>query len=401
MTRRLALQNERVSTWLAFALIPISGLAVDIYVPSIPAMAAGLAITPAAVKLTITVFLISYGLSQLVVGQVLDSYGRYRINLVSLLVFTASCISIVVTRNLPLILLLRFVQGSAVGTIVVAKRAFFIDVYSGARRRHYTSLVTVVWAAAPVFGPFVGGYLQNSLGWKSNFYVLALYGLVMLLLELRFSGETLKTAQPFYPQAIVQAYRTILSAKDFSLGLLTLGLSYAMIMVFVMNMPFIVEHGFGLSPVVTGYCALCSGIALFAGGLLGKYLIERPLLKRLRLANAVQLLVALAMFGVGCRVNNLYVIVAFVFVLNLLQGFIYNCYFTYCITRFPAYAASASGITSGGAYAFISLFSYAITAALNIHDQKTLSLSYIILAALIFATLFWVKKALPAAVEIS
>jgi len=303
------------------------------------------------------------------------------------------------TRNIPAILLLRFIQGIAVGTIVVAKRAFFIDVYVGEKRRHYTSLVTVVWAAAPVVGPFFGGYLQAIFGWKSNFYFLALYGLAMLVLELKFSGETLKTAQPFHPRAIYRAYRTILSARDFSLGLLILGLSYSMITVFVMNMPFIVEHGFGLSPVVTGYCALSSGIALLLGGLWGKYLIDRPLLHKTRAANWLQLAVAALMFGAGCWFNNLYAIMAFVFLLHLLQGFIYNGYFTYCITRFPAYAASASGITSGGAYAFISLFSYAITATLNIHDQKSLSLSYIILAVMILMTLFMAKKALAAAGE--
>jgi MFS family permease len=387
MMNRLKKENERISSILAFALIPVSGLAVDIYVPSIPSMAADLHTTPAVVKLTMTVFLISYGIAQLFVGRISDSYGRYKLNIFSLLLFTASCIGIAVTKNIHFILLLRFIQGIVVAVTVVTKRAFFIDVYEGEKRKHYTSLLTVVWAVAPIVAPFLGGYLQTGFGWKSNFYFLALYGFVMLLLELKFSGETIKTPHVFHWRAILNTYRMFFSAKDFFLGVLTLGLSYAMAIVFGMSIPFIVEHHFHLSPVITGYCALCSGIAIFAGGLWSKYLIHKPLFKKLRIVNVSQLCIAVAMFGSGGFFDNIYAAMLFVALLHLLQGFMYNSYFTYCVTRFPEYAASAAGITSGGGYIFLSVFSYAITASINMHDQRTLSISYIILSIAIFVVL--------------
>jgi len=43
-----------------------------------------------------------------------------------------------------------------------------------------------------------------------------------------------------------------------------------------MSMPFIIEHNFHFSPVVTGYVALCSGVAILLGGILSKRLINKP-----------------------------------------------------------------------------------------------------------------------------
>jgi hypothetical protein len=192
----------------------------------------------------------------------------------------------------------------------------------------------------------------------------------------------------------LNTYRIFFSAKDFFLGVLTLGLSYAMAIVFGMSIPFIVEHHFHLSPVVTGYCALCSGIAIFAGGLWSKYLIHKPLFKKLWIVNVSQLGIAVVLFSAGSFGDTIYAMMLFVALLHLLQGFMYNCYFTYCVTRFPEYAASAVGITSGGSYIFLSVFSYAITTSINTHDPKTLSLSYIILSIMIFVALLVARKRL-------
>ncbi|RZL12349.1 MAG: MFS transporter, partial [Pedobacter sp.] len=79
-TKRLKPENQQLSTILAFALIPLSGFATDVYIPSLPSMAADLKVSDIQVQLTLTLFLISYGVAQLFVGSLLDAFGRYRIN---------------------------------------------------------------------------------------------------------------------------------------------------------------------------------------------------------------------------------------------------------------------------------------------------------------------------------
>ena len=84
----------------------------------------------------------------------------------------------------------------------------------------------------------------------------------------------------------------------------------------------------------------------------------------------------------------------FVFFIHLLQGFTYNVYFTYCLTRFPEFAATASGISSGGSYLIFSVVSYCIVHAIQVDDQLGLSLAYIICLVLIFVLLLQIKGVL-------
>ncbi len=50
--------DTRISTWIAFALLPLSGFATDIYVPSMPGMANQLGVQEVQIQSTLTFFLI-------------------------------------------------------------------------------------------------------------------------------------------------------------------------------------------------------------------------------------------------------------------------------------------------------------------------------------------------------
>ena len=84
--------HQGVSTILAFALIPMSGFATDIYIPSLPAMAVQLGVSNAAVQLSLILFMVSSGVSQLFVGSLLDSFGRFRLGITALFVFTLAAL---------------------------------------------------------------------------------------------------------------------------------------------------------------------------------------------------------------------------------------------------------------------------------------------------------------------
>ena len=193
LNKQLETKHQFIATILAFAVIPMSGLATDIYLPSMPSMAEDLHLPEARIQLTLTFYLISYGISQFFSGALVDAFGRYKISIMALLLFVVSFWITGHTQNIYVIYLMRIVQGILSGLVVVSKRAFFVDVYDGEKRKHYLSIMTIVWSLGPIIAPFIGGYLQKSFGWQSNFTVLAAYSLLILVLELVFSGETLKT----------------------------------------------------------------------------------------------------------------------------------------------------------------------------------------------------------------
>jgi MFS family permease len=257
--------RQSISTALAFALIPLSGLATEIYVPSLPDMAEKLHSTPAAAQLTLAIFLVSYGICQLVVGSVLDSYGRYRPCLFSLLLFSIASFVIANTQNIHLIYAMRAVHGITTATIAVSKRAYFVDVFSGEKLKHYTSLFSIIWSSAPIIAPFIGGYLQAAFGWQSNFYFLGFFAVLMLLLELLFSSESLPVFQPFHLPSIGRTYLSMVRSKDFSAGVVVLALCYSTLLLYGMAGPFLIERVLHYPATMTGNCSLISGIAVLAG----------------------------------------------------------------------------------------------------------------------------------------
>jgi predicted MFS family arabinose efflux permease len=386
--------NRKRATILAFALIPLSGLATDIYLPSFPNMALSFKVGASSIQYTIICFLLSYGIAQLFVGSIIDSFGRYRINLASLLVFALSSFAIVLTTDIHIVYLMRVIQGITTAFIIVGKRAFFVDVYTSEKRRHYTSMLSIVWATAPILAPFFGGYLQKSFGWQSNFVVLGIYGVLMFLLELIYSGESINVKHPFHPKSIFKVYKTLISSVDFTFGIVILGVCFGILMIFSMSAPFIVEHLFHLSSVATGYCALLSGTSIFIGGILGKTLKFGSMSKKLILANITQLGLVGLMYFLTSVYTSLPFLMMFVVLINIICGFIYNLFFTYCLTRFPLNAGVASGLTSGGSYLVTSFVTSVLFGFIVIKDQSSLALGYLVLGVLITGLLLFLRKKL-------
>jgi MFS transporter, DHA1 family, multidrug resistance protein len=390
--KRIKEENQHMATILAFALIPLSGFAVDIYLPSMPNMGAALQVSGMQVQLTITIFLASYGISQLFIGSILDSFGRYNIGLWALVIFALSCLVIATTQNIYVFYAMRIVHGITVAAIIVAKRAFFVDVYTGTQLKNYLSLFTIVWSTGPILAPFFGGYLETAFGWQSNFYFLAGLALVIALLELIFSGETLIDYSEFSVKKITRVYMDMMATPSFTLGLLMLGLSYSMVIVFNMTGPFIIEHHLSFSPVTAGYCSFILGIAWMVGGFAGKATINRPFYKKLFINLFLQIIFISAMLiSLNFRVN-LYTLIFFAFIIHVAAGFAFNNYFSFTLSLFPKNAGIASGLSGGVNYITVSLLSYGIVYFIPAKDERNLADSYLVLILLSALVMFFVYK---------
>ncbi|WP_330097575.1 MFS transporter [Flagellimonas taeanensis] len=390
--KRLHADHKKKATLISFLMIPLSGLVTDIYAPSLPTMASELQQSEGAVQLTLTLFLLSYAVVQFFAGSIMDSYGRYRITLISLVLFILSNVVIAMSTSLGPIYAMRILQGIAIGCIGVAKRSFFVDVHEGDKRKHYLSIMSIVWSIAPIVAPFIGGYLQHYFNWQASFYVLAGYASVLFFLELLYSGETVPEFRPFKRKAILKDYGTMLRTPMFLYGVICSGLCYGTIMIFNLSGAFIVEHGMGFPPVVAGYASLIMGIAWLLGGFIGKSLIDRPFVPKLRIANILGIAVTILMILSATVWENLYSLILFAFLVHVGVGFIFNNYFAYCIGRFPKMAGISGGFIGGSAFFITSISSYAIVGLVHPQDQSGLGISYLAMAMLIMVILLFLVR---------
>ncbi len=375
--------HQGFSTILALSLIPLSGFATDIYLPSLPAMAKDLHVSASAIQLSLVLFMFSTGVSQIFIGSILDSFGRFKINIVSLALFSLTSFIIAFVPNINVIYLMRIIQGITIAFIVVGKRAYFVDLYSGEKLKNYISLFAIIWACAPIMAPFVGGYLQSIYGWRSNFYFLGVLSLLFLVLELIYSGESLKYFHPFKRKMIVQTYSGMLKATDFTLGLVIIGVCFGLVVVYSLSSPFIIESVFGYSAVTTGYSSLLSGFSIMIGGIIAKSLIKEPLTKKVVTAIGVQIGLVLLMIITVPFGTNIYTLTGFTIGIHICGGFIFNIIYGYCLSRFSKNAGVASGLTGGAMYMVSSVFSYGFANLFAVKSQALLGLANISLILLI------------------
>ena len=389
--RRIKESAVNRNTIFALCLIPLSGFAMDIFIPSLPDMAVKLHASKSAIQLTLSTFMISYGLSQLLVGPVIDSYGRYVPNLVSMFVFSVASFTIAATNDIHVIYWMRALQGLTVAIIVVSKRAYFLDMFEGEKLKKYTSLFSVIWAIAPIVAPFIGGFLQMYWGWTSNFSFLGYFGIAFFIIDLIGGGESLKVAQPFAIRNIVRSYGTMLRTRDFTAGLMILGLSYAMLLVYGMASPFLIEDKLHYSATVTGYCSLLSGVSVLIGGTISRVMIARPFYKKLMIANTLQIISVVILIPLTMIHQNIFTLLLYVFLVHSLSGFTFNNFFSYCLIRFPEHGGKAGGLVGGGFSLVTAVFSSILVTTIKISSQSQLGIAYGILCLMVFGLLLKVK----------
>lgn len=371
--------RQRIATMVSFFILPMSGFATDIFIPSMPSMASDLQISSPQVQITLSLFLITFGIAQLFVGAILDSYGRYKLSQVAFLLFTLASIVIALSENIYLIYAMRVVHGVTVAVIVVAKRAYFVDLYKGEVLKNYLSIFTVVWSVGPIVAPFVGGYLQTLFGWQSNFYFLAIYAAILGILELLFNRETIVNPVRFDFKKIGHTYLEMLTTGRFMLGVIMLGLSYSMVMIYNLTGPFVIEHKLHLSPVIIGYTSLFLGLAWTCGGLASKATMQKPLIGKIFINLALQLTFGIIMFLSFGHLGSLFIILFFAFVIHTSAGYTFTNFFTYNMAQFPNNAGISGGLIGGITYMIVSPLTYALATFVPAKDERNLSISYLLL----------------------
>lgn len=394
-------RRKRLATILAFISIPLSGFVTDIYLPSFPSMANSLGVAESNIQLTLTCFFMSYGISQLFVGSLLDSIGRFKPAMYALGVLIVSSVVIGLTRDIQLICLLRVLQGIAVAFVVVAKRAFFVDLYSGDKLKHYLSYFTITWSLGPIVAPFLGGYLQKLFNWQSNFYFIAAYALLMLVAELLVSGETMAVRKPFQLKRIKDNYGMMLGNRVFVLGIFTLGLAYSVVMVFNIAGPFVIENYFHYNSIVIGYCTLVLGFSWMIGGIIAKRLTALDFNRKVTGSATLQLCLIVVLLLVGLQSHQLWSFMLLAFFIHICSGFLYTLHFTSTMLCFPQHAGMTSGLMGGMVYLITSLFSFLLSITGKINTQQDIVTRYMAISALLVGVVWYtVYKRKAAAVAL-
>ena len=157
--------------------IAVGQLATSLYLPSLPAMAHELAVGPAAASWTLTAFYIGFAVCNLVAGPMADARGRLPVLLGGLAVYVVGTVLCATATSIGPFLVGRLVQAAGASAAPVVGRAMLRDVQgndqTGGAGTKAMIWVSIAMAASPALGPPLGGLIQQTLGWRWAFWVLA------------------------------------------------------------------------------------------------------------------------------------------------------------------------------------------------------------------------------------
>ena len=177
-------------TFLLLSLVLLAPLGIDLYLPTLPDIASGLAIPVATVQTTIPIFLLVMGLGQIVAGPLVDNFGRKPIAMIGLLLYICGSALAACAVNFPMFLLARLVQGCAVCCTAVVAFSGVRDRLAGEEAARAYGFLNGALNIVPALAPMLGGFLADAFGWRAPFWFLVGYALFIALLIALLLPET-------------------------------------------------------------------------------------------------------------------------------------------------------------------------------------------------------------------
>jgi DHA1 family bicyclomycin/chloramphenicol resistance-like MFS transporter len=323
-------------------------LSTDLYLASLPHLTGYFDATPAAVQQTLSLFVIGFGVAQLVSGPLSDRYGRRPVLLAGLGVYMAASVACGLAPSLPVLVGARFVQAVGCCTAVVVARAIIRDAYPPAEGARVIAKALTLLSAAPLLGPMVGAYLQVSFGWRAAFAVHTVFAAIVMFASQRRLLETNEARNPAATRLrpLLATYGRIFAHRGFWAYALPGSFSYAHIFVFISGSSFALIRVLGVPTEYFGYC-----FAFGVSGFLGGTVLCRRLLARVGIERTLTVgsLVALAgglgfLAAVLAGLNHWAVVVLAQFLAMGAHGINFPATQAGSVAPFPREAGAAAGL---------------------------------------------------------
>ncbi|MGB4336350.1 MAG: Bcr/CflA family multidrug efflux MFS transporter [Chromatiaceae bacterium] len=234
----------RIRPSLLVTLGLLSGLtpfAIDMYLPSLPAIAQDLDSTIEMAQLTVTLYLAIFALAQLFMGPLSDMLGRRATIGGGLILFCLGALGCALASQMETLLGARMVQAAGGAAIAVTVPALVRDLFE---RDHYArviGLVMMIMSLAPLLAPSIGGVIVTHASWPWVFIALLGIALVASALFWWLIPETLPPERRHPPELgrVLGNYYGLLRHRLGMGYLLTGAFSFGGMMTFIVSSPYV------------------------------------------------------------------------------------------------------------------------------------------------------------------
>lgn len=110
--------------------------------------------------------------------------------MVGFIIYIAANIALALQSSYPALMVLRSIQSAGSSGMATIATGIVADCITSAERGQYIGFTAVSTILGPSLSPVLGGAFSQSLGWRSIFWFLTIFGAVLFALNLAFFPET-------------------------------------------------------------------------------------------------------------------------------------------------------------------------------------------------------------------
>jgi len=245
----------------------------NLYLPSLPNMALHFDTDYKVMQLSIALYLLINAVLQIIIGPIADKAGRRPVLIWGLALFLLATLGCIYAPTVEIFLLFRMCQAVVVVGMVLS-RAAVRDLYDQDQAASMLGYVTMGMAVVPMIGPAIGGLLEESFGWKSNFWLLFVLGALILALTYMDFGETSAKSGKTLLQQFREYPELLLSPRFWGYSLSS-AFSSGAFFAYLGGAPFIGTEVFGMSATEVGFYFGAPALGYFLGNFLsGRYSVR-------------------------------------------------------------------------------------------------------------------------------
>ena len=332
-------------------LATIGPFSIDMYLPGFPAIARSLGVTVDAVSYSLSSYFVGICVGQLIVGPMLDRFGRKSPLYVGLGIYILASIGCAVSNTLEALVIFRFFQalGGCLG--IVAPRAMIRDLFSQKDIPKIFSLLILILGVSPILAPTVGSFVIANYGWHPVFYILAIITTLILLAVFFFLPESYEPDKSYSlkPIPILKKYWEVLHIRSYLAYSIIGASTSAALFGYIAGAPFVYMNLFGQSEKTFGYIFAIIAAGLITCSQINSFLLNKYTSRQiLKVAITAQLIVGIILLILAS--TNLLGLISSIVLMSMFlscQGFVFPNAIALSLKPFERDAGSASAL--GGA----------------------------------------------------
>ncbi|WP_134496545.1 multidrug effflux MFS transporter [Microvirga pakistanensis] len=369
-TRAAAAQPAAKPSFIALliAASAVSPLGINMYLPSMPAMARAFRVDFATIQLTLSLYLAAMAIGQLIIGSLSDRFGRRPMLLIGLFIFVIGSFVCLTAQNIGLLILGRVVQAIGGCAGITLSRAIVRDLYGRNQVASMIGYVTMGMAVAPMIAPTIGGVLETLYGWRASFMFLMLFGgLVLLVASWQLHETNHNRSAGGSPRHLIRSYLSLFGSRLFWGYTLAASFVSAVFFAFVAGAPYVMIELMGRSPAEYGFYFAIVPSGYILGNFASGRFAGRLGPNRMILAGTLVTLASVAGMAVPFAMGSLHPAALFapMFFIGLGNGLVLPSGIAGAVSVKPEVAGAAAGLSGSIQIGFGALVAPVVGATLG------------------------------------